>query len=141
MKAGLKRGVRAVHEAKVRSWMRPRIGGTSRYPLYATWAMVYHLEMASRKVLDPFLDPQEEAVGAAVAVEHIAPVPVGSIVRVVCTVSRVRRTKIYCHLDVYWKNRKIGRASTLQVVMPRKRFEAIVRRVGSFSGNGHGSLN
>jgi uncharacterized protein with PIN domain/predicted thioesterase len=113
--------------AVVRSWMRPRLDGLVRHPLYSTWAMTYHIETAARKLLAPYLEPDEEAVGAAVAVEHLAPAPVGAEIRVVGTVSRLRGRRLYCHLDVYWKSRKIGRASHLQVVMPRRRFESLVR--------------
>lgn len=126
MRPGLKRGMRVEHLTKVRSWMRPHLDGLVRHPLYSTWAMAYHCEVAARKLLAPFLDPEEEAVGAGLVIEHLAPAPVGGEVRLVCIVSKIVRNRVYCHLDVYWKNRKIGRGSHLQVVMPRRRFEALV---------------
>jgi predicted thioesterase len=126
MKPGLKRGSRVEHYAKVRSWMRPHLDGLVRHPLYSTWAMAYHCEVAARKLLAPYLDPDEEAVGAGLVLEHLAPAPVGGEVRLVCILSRMKKNRLYTHLDVYWKNRKIGRGSHLQVVMPRRRFEALV---------------
>ena len=126
MKPGLKRGVRVEHLAKVRSWMRPHLEGRVRHPLYATWAMVYHMELAARKVLVPFLEPNEEAVGAGIVLEHIAPAPVATEVRIVCIVSSIKKGKVYCHLDAYWKNRKIGRGSHVQAVISRRRFQTMV---------------
>ena len=137
MRAGLKRGTQAIHQARGRSWMRPRLEGRVRHPLYATWAMVYHMEVAARKLLAPYLERDEEAVGAGVVLEHLAAAPVGAFVRVVCTLSRIKKNKLYCHLDVFWKNRKIGRGSHLQVVMPRKRFEGLVKGTRPLNGNGH----
>jgi len=44
-----------------------------RHPLYATWAMVYHMETVSRMLLAPYLEPHEEAVGGGVLVKHLRP--------------------------------------------------------------------
>jgi len=43
------------------------------HPVYSTWSMVRHVELASRKVILPYLEPDEEAVGYSVSVTHLAP--------------------------------------------------------------------
>ena len=123
MNPGLRRGNRIELKVTVKPWMRPRLGGMVGHKLYATWAMVYHMEVAARRLLQPYLEDDEEAVGAGVVLEHLAPAPIGAEVRLVCIISRVKKNKIYCHLDAYWKTRKIGRGSHLQVVMSRRQFE------------------
>ncbi|MBI3548761.1 MAG: hypothetical protein HY078_06975 [Elusimicrobia bacterium] len=114
--------------ARVRPWMRPRLEGLVRHRLYSTWAMAYHMETAARKLLAPALDPGEEAVGGGLRVRHLAPAPIGAVVRVVCRLAGVRRGRVRTRLDVYLKNHKIGEGEHLQVVMPRARFETLGRR-------------
>ena len=128
MKPGFKPGLAIEHHAVVRPWMRLRLDGLVRHPLYATWAMVYHMEVAARKLLAPYLEPGEEAVGAAVAVDHLAPAAVGTPVRVVCRLESVRGRRVRTRLDVYVQNRRIGTGSHVQAVIPRERFERLSRR-------------
>src|SRR3990172_3239130 len=59
------------------------------HPVYSTWAMVRHMELASRKVILPFLEPGEDAVGYSVNVTHFAPTPVGMQVTVHATLQRI----------------------------------------------------
>ncbi len=127
MRAGLRLGLVVDHRAVVKPWMKPHLEGLVRHPLYSTWAMVYHMEVASRKLLAPFLSTDEEAVGAGVLVKHLRPTAIGSIIHVVCTLVRIKGNRIYTRLEVFTKNRKIGEGSHLQVVMPRSRFAALLQ--------------
>ena len=55
MKEGLRVGLTVDMPAKVERHMKPHLQGLVRHPLYATWAMVYHMETASRMLLAPYL--------------------------------------------------------------------------------------
>lgn len=122
----------------VEPWMKPHLEGLVRHPLYATWAMVYHMETVSRALLAPYLEPHEEAVGGAVLVKHLAPAGIRSRVRVTATLARARANKIWTRLEAFCKNRKIGEGSHLQVVMPRARFARLLREARAGSRHGHG---
>lgn len=127
MKAGFKVGIKVDLPATVKPWMKPQLEGLVSHRLYATWAMVYHMETASRMLLAPYLEDAEEAVGAGVLIKHLRPAAVGAPLHIVCTLVRVRDSRVYCRLAVFSKNRKIGEGSTLQVVMPRSRFAKLLR--------------
>lgn len=127
MKAGFKVGIKVDLPATVKPAMKPHLEGLVSHRLYATWAMVYHMETASRMLLAPYLEPSEEAVGAGVLIKHLRPARIGAPLHIVCTLVRVRGTRVYTRLAVYSKNRKIGEGSVLQVVMTRSRFAKIVR--------------
>lgn len=127
MKKGFRPGLRAELKAVVRPWMRPRLEGLVRHRLYSTWAMVYHMETAARMLLAPYLEPREEAVGAAVEVRHLAAAAPGATVRVTAALSRVRGRRVWVRLAAYDKKRKIGEGVHLQVVMPRERFARLTR--------------
>src|ERR1700730_5549240 len=59
------------------------------HPVYSTWMMAKHMEEASRKVILPFLEDDEEAVGHAIDIVHLAPTAVGDPVRVRAVLDRI----------------------------------------------------
>ena len=48
------------------------------HPVYATYWMAKHLELVGRKVLLPYLDPEDEGIGYGVTVRHLAPAAPGA---------------------------------------------------------------
>ena len=127
MKAGFKVGIKVDLPATVKPSMKPHLEGLVTHRLYATWAMVYHMETASRMLLAPYLEASEEAVGAGILVKHLKPAPVGAPLHIVCTLVRVRGPRVYTRVHVYSRNRRIGEGSVAQVVMTRNRFARILR--------------
>ena len=127
MKAGFKTGIKVDLPAAVSRAMKPHLEGLVNHRLYATWAMVYHMETASRMLLAPYLDDEEEAVGAGVLVKHLKPARIGAPLHISCTLVRVRGTRVYTRVAVFSKHRKIGEGSVCQVVMTRGRFAKLIR--------------
>lgn len=127
MKPGFKVGIKVDLPATVKPSMKPHLEGLVTHRLYATWAMVYHMETASRMLLAPYLEDHEEAVGAGVLVKHLGPAGVGAPLHVVCTLVRVRANRVYTRVHIFSRNRKIGEGSVAQVVMTRNRFAKILR--------------
>lgn len=101
------------------------------HPVYATWMMIKHMEEAGRKVILPFLDAGEDAVGYAVEVVHLAPTAVGTRVRARAVLERVEGRRIHCRVEAYNEREKIGEGRTVQVVLMRKRLEARFREIGA----------
>ncbi|HWO96993.1 MAG TPA: thioesterase, partial [Bacillus sp. (in: firmicutes)] len=73
MKKGMQVGDSAFVTAKVTSEMFAQFDGEVVHPAYSTVSMVYHMEWAARKIILPYLEDDEEGMGAAVSVKHIAP--------------------------------------------------------------------
>ena len=138
MKSHIKRGIKVELPTVVKPWMKPKLEGLVRHPLYSTWAMVYHMETASRMLLAPYLEDKEEAVGAGVLVKHLQPAPMNAHIRVVATLVKVSGKKVYTRLQVFHKNRKIGEGSHLQVVMSRSRFARLLQDARRRGKHGHG---
>ena len=42
------------------------------HPVYATYWLAKHMELVSRKIILPFLEPHEAGIGFSVAVTHLA---------------------------------------------------------------------
>jgi fluoroacetyl-CoA thioesterase len=48
----------------------PQLG--KLHPVYATYWMAKHMELAGRKIILPFLEEGEEGIGTKVSVDHLA---------------------------------------------------------------------
>lgn len=127
MRTGLKTGLTVDMPARVEKHMKPHLQGQVRHPLYATWALVYHMETVSRMLLAPYLEAHEEAVGGGVLVKHLRPARIGAPLHVVAKLVRVRGNRIYTRTEVHSRGRKLGEGSVLQVVMSRSRFAKLLR--------------
>jgi fluoroacetyl-CoA thioesterase len=127
MKPGLRIGMTIDLPARVEKHMKPHLEGLVRHPLYATWAMVYHMETAARMLLAPYLEASEEAVGGAVLVKHLRPARIGAPLHVVARLVKVNGARIFARTEVHSRGRKIGEGSVLQVVMSRARFAKLIQ--------------
>lgn len=91
------------------------------HPVYSTWAMVRHMELASRKVILPSLEPDEDAVGYSVSVTHYASTAIGEKVTVRARLLRTEGNRIICQLAAFNEREQIGEGENVQVVLPRDR--------------------
>jgi len=99
------------------------------HPVYSTWSMVRHMELASRKVILPYLEPGEEALGYSVSVTHLAPTATGSTVTARARLLRIEGNRIVCATSAHNGVTMIGEGTTVQMVVQahvlRARFDAI----------------
>jgi len=101
--------------------------------VYSTWSMVRHMELACRKILLPFLEPDEEAVGYSISVTHLAPTPVGMRVTVTAHLEQIDGNRIVCSVEAANERMRIGEGTQVQVVLPKTRLQA---RVAEILGRG-----
>ncbi|MBI2385496.1 MAG: thioesterase [Elusimicrobia bacterium] len=127
MKPGLRVGITVDLPARVERHMKPHLEGLVRHPLYATWAMVYHMETAARMLLAPYLDADEEAVGGAVLVKHLRPARIGAPLHVFAKLVKIKGPRVFARTEVHSRGRKIGEGSVLQIVMTRARFAKLIQ--------------
>ena len=127
MRSGFRVGLTVDLPARVEKHMKPRLEGLVRHPLYATWAMVYHMETAARMLVAPYLEAHEEAVGGGILLKHLRPARVGAPLHVFARLVRVRGSRVYARAEVHSRGRKLGEGSIVQVVMTRSRFARLLR--------------
>ena len=97
------------------------------HPVYATYTMAQHFEEAGRKLLLAHLEPDEEGIGRAVCVEHLAPSWVGDRLTVEARCTRVDGNRLTCACRATDEaGREVGTGTTVQVVLPRHRLEALL---------------
>ncbi len=98
----------------------PRLG--KLHPVYATYWLVKHMEMVSRKVILPFLDADEEGVGFEVSVTHLASALPGMTVRISAEHLKTEGNRIYARCEAVSElGDLVGTGTTTQVWMKRER--------------------
>ncbi len=128
MKPGLRPGEATELEVWVDETMVARFDTLGLvHPVYATWAMVRHMEEASRRLILPYLEPHEDAVGWAVEVVHLAPTPVGMQVVVRATLEKVEGRKVYTRVEAFNRHKKVGEGRHVQALVPRGWLESAYR--------------
>lgn len=100
------------------------------HPVYSTWSMVRHMELASRKVILPYLEPGEDAVGYSVSVIHLAPAPAGAMVTARARLVRLDGNQIVCAVTAHNRATVIGEGTTVQVLVSTERLRARFDAIG-----------
>ncbi len=128
MRPGLEPGVFAEMEVLVAPEMCPHFDGALVHPLYATWTLVYHMEVTGRKLLAPHLEEDEEAVGAHISVDHRSMATLGSIVRIRAEVEQCTPHRLTTTMSAHCGPRLLATGRFVQVIMPRRRLETLIQR-------------
>ncbi len=132
MREGLRPGAEAQVVIRVTEDMVARFEELGLvHPVYSTWSMVLHMELASRKVILPYLEPHEEAVGYSVSVTHLAPTPVGATVTARARLVRIDGNQIVCAVSAHNDRVAIGEGTTVQVVLAAAALWARLKEIGA----------
>jgi fluoroacetyl-CoA thioesterase len=126
MKPGMEVGQTATVEAIVTPEMFAQFEGNVIHPAYSTVSMVYHMEWASRKIILPYLEDNEEGIGAAVSVKHVAPTTEGEVVTVTATLTELKDNVVITKVEAKNKKRLIGIGEVKQVILPKQEIKEML---------------
>ncbi|WP_456272159.1 thioesterase family protein [Bacillus sp. AK031] len=121
MKPGMSVGQTASITAAVTPDMFAQFEGEVVHPVYSTVSMVYHMEWASRKIILPYLEEDEEGMGGAVSMKHIAPSGEGTVVTVTATLSELRSNIVMTKVEARNEEGIIGIGEVKQVILPKEK--------------------
>ncbi|MCS0790168.1 thioesterase, FlK family [Cytobacillus pseudoceanisediminis] len=128
MKPGLQIGNQAVVHAVVSPEMFAQFEGEVIHPAYSTVTMIYHMEWASRLLIIPYLDEEEEGIGGAVSARHLSPSPEGSSIIITATVSRLDGNSVYSTVTVHNGKILAGEGEVKQVILKKSRIAEMLKR-------------
>lgn len=119
MKPGLTVGQTAEVEITVTEDMHAAFAGQTVHELYSTSALVHDMEWAARKLIVPYLDDDEEAMGSHVEVSHLMLTLVGMKVRIRATISDIRDRKIVAEVEAFNMRGKIAKGTVTQALIDK----------------------
>src|SRR5699024_601270 len=119
MKYGLRIGDSKVLKVEVTEKMFAQFDGELVHPTYSTVAMVYHMEWASRDLVLPYLENDEESAGVAVTMKHIAPSALGSKIEVKATVTDISKKFVTTSVTAKNETGIIGEGEVKQAVFTK----------------------
>ncbi len=95
------------------------------HPVYATYWLTKHMELVSRKVILPFLEPGEAGIGFEVSVKHTASALPGMKVRLEATFLEQENNRIYARVRAHNElGDLVGEGTTTQVILLQAKLEA-----------------
>jgi fluoroacetyl-CoA thioesterase len=119
LKAGLRIGQTESIQFTVSTDMFAQFEGIVVHPTYSTVSMIYHMEWASRKIILPFLDEDEEGMGGAVSAKHIAPAIEGTQLTIIAELIKYERNIVITKVSVMDDTELIGIGEVKQVILPK----------------------
>ncbi|MCS7059164.1 MAG: thioesterase family protein [Meiothermus sp.] len=106
----------------------PQLG--KLHPVYATYWMAKHMELAGRKIILPFLEENEEGIGSKVSVDHQASALPGMRVRIVAEHLRTEGNRVHARCTAWNElGDRIGEGYTEQVILPKEKLRRIFERL------------
>jgi predicted thioesterase len=100
--------------------------GSGTLRVFATPSMVAFIEDVCRRMVDPYLAPGETTVGVSLKVRHLAPTPMGQLVRCRAEVVSVEGAVVTFRAEVWDRVEKVGEGEHKRAVIEVERF---LRRV------------
>lgn len=119
MKPGLQPGSTAEVEVVVDDSMFAAFEGKNVHPVFSTVAMIEQMELAGRRIILPYLEPDEEGVGEAIDVRHTAPAVAGMRVRVRAVLEQIDGNRIICRVEARNDRGTIGSGSFTQRIVKK----------------------
>ncbi len=102
------------------------LDGKLIHPVYSTYWLAYHSEVAARRAIEPFFESGENAVGGELYLKHLAMAAIGEQVTIVATVTEVRLPVIKCRIEAFARSRKIAEGFQTQIVLPQERIDQLI---------------
>ncbi len=111
MRPGPARGETAQIDVTVTSDMSASPTSRTGRMLYGTRALIGHMTQVCQMIVEPHLEPGEEAIDVAAEVRHREPVPIGSRIGLEATVASVEPTRVTCEVLVRSDGRTVARGT------------------------------
>lgn len=128
MKNSMKVGLKKTITVEVTEEMLAQFDGELVHPTYSTVALVYHMELVSRKLLLPHLEENEEGMGAAVSLKHLSPSGLGTKLEITATVTEVTERKVVTQVTASNSLGLIGKGEVVQGVLAKNMIESKIEK-------------
>lgn len=94
--------------------------------VYATAAMVGHMESVCADLVKPHLGEGQQTVGTGMSFKHTAPTPLGMKVRFKCELEEVDKRKLKFKVEGFDEKGPIGESTHFRFIIDVDKFEKMV---------------
>ena len=99
------------------------------HPVLGTVWLIYHLELAGRRLILPYLRDDQEGIGHAISVVHRAPAPLGTVVVATARVESTDGNRVVAAVSARTLDGTlIADGQFTQVILPKT---VLMERIGS----------
>ena len=106
--------------------MTAMLEGKTIHKVCSTYSLCYFAEVAARRAIEPYFEPNENAIGALVEIKHTQPAPVGAELTVNAAVTEVKGKKIICDITILCGAHTVATGKQIQIVLPDKDINALI---------------
>ncbi|HEY9167366.1 MAG TPA: hotdog domain-containing protein [Candidatus Kryptonia bacterium] len=117
MKSGLDPGRKSSVTFKVEKKMVAAFEGKTVHEVLSTFHLVYYAELAARRLIEPFLEEHEEAVGFEISLKHIAPTRIGETVEMIAALTKMDGKRVTCTIEARNQKGKICEGTQTQILI------------------------
>lgn len=119
MKSGLENAVGVVN-ITVTEEMVARLDDRILHPVYSTFWLSYHSEVAARRAIEPYFSDDENACGTGLSIQHLQMAGIGAKVTIRATVSEIRGNRVTCTIEaaITDTDQCLARGTQQQAVLP-----------------------
>lgn len=116
---GLAQGLKGSFEFKVEEKFSTSHVGI---PVLSTPGMIAMMEIASMKLVQPYLEDGSTTVGTKVCVEHKAPAPAGATITIAVELVRVEGRRLEFVVSAHWGEKLLGEGTHERYVVNKEKF-------------------
>jgi fluoroacetyl-CoA thioesterase len=109
-------------QTRVEEWMTAEKAGNKGVPVLSTPMLVQLVEETAMQCVAPVLDPDEITLGTHIDLAHVAPTPVGLIVRIEVEVLKVDGRRVDYAFTAFDEREKIAEGTHERYVTSKESF-------------------
>ncbi len=102
------------------------LDGVEIHPVLSTVTTAYYMEVAARKVIEPFFEPGENAIGAGITIEHKSMAAIGAKVTCVARTTEFDGKRIVCNVATYQGDAVLAEGEMVQIVLSQSRVSRLI---------------
>ena len=118
----IKIGVSLEKEFKVKEEDIASFLGSGKIRVLSTPSMIVFMENTARSIVDISLPNGKITVGVKVNVDHVAPAPLGAIIRVKAIIKKITGRRLTFEVYAFYKGKLIGKGVHERVIVDEEKF-------------------
>lgn len=114
----------------VQSEMTATLDGTEIHPVCSTVTMVYYAELAARKVIEPFFETGDQAIGGGINLKHTGMAALGENIEVNARIISFDGRILVCEIESTVNNGEIilCKGTQTQVVLQQEIITGLIEK-------------